>query len=73
MRTLLFLGFMCLFMSCHKYPDAVEQALEQAGDNRKELEKVLEHFRKQGKIPYQSACFFNREYAISSIKRDDFA
>ena len=33
------------------------QALEQAGDNRKELEKVLEHFRKQGKIPYQSACF----------------
>lgn len=57
MKTLLFLGFMCLFMSCHKYPDTVEQALKQAGDNRKELEKVLEHFRRQGKIPYQSACF----------------
>lgn len=50
MRTLLFLGFMCLFVSCHEYPDAVVQALEQAGDNRKELEKVLEHFRKRGKI-----------------------
>ena len=37
MKTLLFLGFMCLFMSCHKYPDTVEQALKQAGDNRKEL------------------------------------
>lgn len=49
MRTLLFLGFMCLFMSCHKYPDAVEQALEQAGDNRKELEKcwnILENKEK---------------------------
>ena len=32
MKTLLFLGFMCLFMSCHKYPDTVEQALKQAGD-----------------------------------------
>lgn len=57
MRTLLILSFICLLMSCHKYPDAIKQALEQAGDNRGELEKVLEHFRKQGKIPYRSACF----------------
>ncbi len=31
--------------SCSKYPENVENALEIAGDNRSELEKVINHFQ----------------------------
>lgn len=58
------ISVVCLLMSCHRYPKGVEKALEESGNNRKELEKVLEHFRKQGQIPFQSACFLveNMQY-----------
>ena len=45
--------------ACSLYPSNVEQALKLAGDNRAELEKVLEHYRKhrEDKLKLQSAYF----------------
>lgn len=38
-------GFLCLAMSCNQRDGQVKEALSLAGDNRKELEKVLEHYK----------------------------
>ena len=45
--------------SCGKYPKGVAESLKLAGDNKTELEKVLEHYRKnpEDKLKYQAACF----------------
>ena len=42
-----------------RYPAEVEQALKLAGDNRGELEKVLDHYGKQPEdgLKYKAACF----------------
>ena len=50
---------MVLGTSCSHYPKNVEQALRLAGDNRTELERVLEHYRKDSKdiLKYRAACF----------------
>ena len=47
-----------LFLSCSE-PSKLEQALEFAGDNREELEKVLEYYRKNpsDSLKYRAACF----------------
>jgi hypothetical protein len=46
-------------LSCSRYPDGVEQALRLSGDNRAELEQVLQHYRenKAESLKYQAACF----------------
>ena len=45
--------------SCSLYPADVELALKYAGDNRSELEKVLEYYRKNpdDSLKYRAACF----------------
>lgn len=45
-----------IFCSCNRYPDRVEDALKLAGENREELECVLDHF-KNDTLKYQAACF----------------
>lgn len=58
MRRKLFLLYLCFFLiSCSKYPKDVQRALELSGENRNELETVLEYFRDKGKIAFESACF----------------
>lgn len=39
------LGFLCLVLSCKQQDKQVEEALLLAGNNRTELEKVLEHYK----------------------------
>lgn len=34
------------FVCCHKYPGDVRSALDRSGDNRQELESILDHFAK---------------------------
>ena len=48
-----------LATSCSRYPADVERALQLAGDNRPELEKVLEHYRQhpEDNQKYRAACF----------------
>lgn len=46
-----------LFSSCGKYSSEVEMALELAGENRQELESVLNHYRALDKKKYKAACF----------------
>ena len=43
-KYLCFLGIMAM-AACSRYPKDVEWALELAGDNRAELEKVLAHYK----------------------------
>ncbi len=43
-------------LSGFKYPAKVNQVLEKAGNNRTELEKVLEHYQKDS-LKFKAACF----------------
>ena len=64
--------------ACSCYPADVEQALKLAGDNRAELEKVLEHFgkRKEDKLKLQSAYFLISNmpyhYTVQDARLDSF-
>jgi hypothetical protein len=40
----LYLFFICFFISCTRYSPEIEEVLKQAGNNRSELEQVLEHY-----------------------------
>lgn len=44
MQKLRYLLLILLVSSCTTYPEAIEDVLQQAGNNRKELEKVLKHY-----------------------------
>ena len=48
-----------LLVSCQKEPDYLEQALQFAGKNRPELEKVLQHYASDSKdsLKYKAAVF----------------
>src|SRR5690606_2966061 len=50
--------FLVLAISCSRN-SRLETALELAGDNRAELEKVLEHYKKDpaDSLKYRAACF----------------
>lgn len=54
----LFLVVVLLFCACSK-PDYLEYALQQAGENRVELEKVLNFYRQNpaDSLKYKAACF----------------
>jgi hypothetical protein len=57
METIQYIFFLLLFFSCQeKQPDYLEQALQQAGENRSELEKVLAHYQND-ELKYQAAVF----------------
>lgn len=56
-RTFLFI-FILSVVSCST-PSPLEQALRSAGENRSELEKVLDHYSRneQDSLKYKAACF----------------
>ena len=56
-NIVLSIWILCNLISCRNYPSEVEEALNLSGENRAELEKVLEYSKKKGKIAYESACF----------------
>lgn len=51
-----FIISICLFSACNHVPNRLEQALEFAGDNRAELEKVLRHYEGDT-LKYRAARF----------------
>jgi hypothetical protein len=57
-KNILFSAIVCFLFSCSK-PKNLEQVLQFAGKNRKELEKVLEHYRKNpdDSLKYKAAVF----------------
>ena len=54
----LFISYFILFISCNHYPDKVEDSLELAGDNRQELELVVEYYKKKGEKERLQAAYF---------------
>lgn len=56
-------GLLLLWSSCQR-PTMLDFALRYAGENRVELEKVLDHYRNDS-LKYRAAVFFDREYALS--------
>ena len=46
MQRLYYFFLIIMVCSCTSYPEAIEDVLRQAGVNRKELEKVLNHYSK---------------------------
>ncbi|MGL4781455.1 MAG: hypothetical protein ACRCXN_11575 [Bacteroidales bacterium] len=54
-RILIYLYLLLLSVSCSA-PSKLDSALALAGENRKELEKVLEHYRDSG-LKYEAAVF----------------
>jgi len=54
-----FILLLFLFFSCDKSPDALENALQLAGSNRSELEKVLHHYAQSpsDSLKYRAAVF----------------
>lgn len=55
-KILLFILVAFCELSCSRYSPRLEAALSLAGENRVELEKVLEHYRRDWK-KYKAACF----------------
>ena len=54
----LIITLLLLAVSCTRYPSAVERTLRFAGENRVELERVLERYRESGEEEkYRAACF----------------
>lgn len=70
--ALIFFSFVAVF-SCSRYPDNVVNALELAGDNRYELEKVLEYFADNpDTLKYRAAVFLieNMPYHFTQEGKD---
>ena len=64
MKFALLFSLIILFVSCqNEYPQEVQDALNLSGDNRLELENVLEFYKKTDRRKYESACFL-----ISNMK-----
>ncbi|WP_291529867.1 hypothetical protein [Bacteroides sp. UBA939] len=68
--TYLWIIILLVLVSCTSRSPELEEALKLAGDNRPELEAVLNHFKDRGKVPYKSACFLitNMKYHESKDK-----
>lgn len=60
-RYLLFVNlifcFCILYPGCSSLPEDVLQSLEDAGNNRLELERVLNHYKGTDRKKYKAACF----------------
>ena len=63
-QTLFLAGILIIVMSCRPYPREVEEVLALSGDNRNELERVLNHFRQKDMQEFEAACFL-----IANIKK----
>ena len=54
----LIIALLLFAVSCTRYPSAVERTLRFAGENRVELERVMERYRESGEEEkYRAACF----------------
>jgi len=52
------------FSSCGQKSARIEKALKTAGENRKELEKVIHHYKQTGESEKLKAAYFlNRKFA----------
>ena len=53
-------------VSCHNFKEdrQLSFALERAGENRRELEQVLEHY-KNDSLKYRAACFLIKNMLIA--------
>lgn len=71
-KYVFYLSFTLLSAGCSRYPSDVELALRQAGDNRAELEKVLEHYgkRPEDRLKLQSAYFLIANMPFNFTVRD---
>ena len=60
-------------IACSRYPADVERSLKLAGENRKELEKVLDHYGKlpKDKLKLQSAYFLIANLPYHYTIRDE--
>ena len=63
----IFIISICLLSACNYVPNRLEQALEQAGANRAELEKVLRHYESDT-LKYRAACFLIENMPYHSYK-----
>lgn len=61
-----------LLASCNRIPSDVEHALSLAGNNRSELQKVLEHYSDKESKKFEAACFLisNMPYHKSKQRID---
>ncbi|MDR3246052.1 MAG: hypothetical protein LBT50_06420 [Prevotellaceae bacterium] len=67
-------GLYLLLVSCCS-PSDLEKALKQAGDNRAELEKVLNHYKENSAdlLKYKAACFLIENMPVHyQIKGDEY-
>lgn len=76
MKVLFVLVVLFATCSCSRYPEGVTESLSRAGDNREELEKVLEHYRQDPDfLKYKAACFLIENmrwhYTIEQVTRID--
>lgn len=62
----LFWGVLFVFASCSPKDALLEHALEKAGTNRVELEKVLNRYRDTDEEKYRAACFLIRNMPFYS-------
>ncbi|MCD8555687.1 MAG: hypothetical protein LRY59_03440 [Bacteroides graminisolvens] len=69
-RTSYYFVMSLLLLSYACSSEKLNQALELAGNNRVEMEKVLAHFQRQGGKSYKSACFIieNMPYHKSRVQ-----
>src|SRR5690606_34981176 len=75
-RNLISAAILILFTSCNGIPLDVQQVLENAGNNRSELEKVIDHYKEVGddeklKAAYHLIGNMNGRYYM--LKIDDEA
>lgn len=72
-KILLFILLAFCELSCSRYSPRLEAALSLAGENRVELEKVLEHYQRDRK-KYKAACFLIENmvgrYTLTNQKLD---
>ena len=64
MKKLLYLIPIFFIIACTSYPEAIEEALQQAGSNRKELKAVLKHYAKN---PSDSLKLRAAEFLIANM------
>lgn len=58
-KYLSYLLILLFFISCHRYSPGIREALDSAGKNRLELEKVLNYYSQSpaDSLKYRAACF----------------
>ncbi len=77
LKQIILLFIILAITACSHYPKNVEQALTLAGDNRAELEWVLEHYSlPEDSLKYRAACFLIANmpgyYTTTSLQIETF-